>query len=250
MDETKFRQILINLLTNAFKFTEKGYVKLETLIEKDELIIKVKDTGVGIEESMIPYIFERFVQVDDVVKRHPMSGMGIGLSLVKSYVQLLNGGISVSSRVGEGTEFTIRLPYLPVEPEDEAHSRIVSIPEDTTILLCEDVKTNIQFVKELLEEYKVRLLVARNGNDAVRMAIENKVDIVLMDIKMPEKDGCTACAEIKKVKPFLPIIGLTAYTNEEEINKMKSCGMVSIVNKPIVSSVLLSEIKKNLQIHS
>lgn len=250
MDETKFSQIIINLLTNAFKFTEKGYVKLETLIEKDELIVKVKDTGVGIEESMIPYIFERFVQVDDVVKRHPMSGMGIGLSLVKSYVQLLNGDISVISKVGEGTEFTIRLPYLPVEPEDEAQSRIVSIPEDTTILLCEDIETNIQYIKEILKDYNVKLLIATNGNEAVYMAIENKVDIVLMDIKMPEKDGYTACMEIKKVKPNLPVLGLTAYANEEEINKMKSCGMSAIITKPVVPSILLNEIEKHLQIHS
>lgn len=249
-DETKLHQIISNLLNNAIKFTDEGFIHISVKEENNNIIISVKDSGVGIEENLQPYIFERFVQVGDIVKKHPSSGMGLGLSLVKSYVHLLNGTIEVHSKVGYGSEFIITLPYLPItgDCEKSTDELNLTIPANKKIILAEDNNTNIELIKEYLQPYKINLLYALNGKEAIELIEKNPdTDLILMDIKMPEMDGYEACQKIKKKLTNIPIIGLTAYNNEEDFDKMKKCGMVSYLTKPIEKQTFLLELKKYLK---
>lgn len=249
-DETKLHQIISNLLDNAIKFTDKGFIHIGVKEENNSIIISVKDSGVGIEENLQPYIFERFVQVGDIVKKHPSSGMGLGLSLVKSYVHLLNGTIELHSKVGYGSEFIITLPYLPViEDHEKSYDDLnLTIPPNKKIILAEDNTTNIELIKEYLQPYKINLLYAINGKEAIELIEKHPdTDLILMDIKMPEMDGYEACQRIKEILPNMTIIGLTAYSHEEDFEKMKKCGMVSYLTKPIEKQTLLSELEKFLK---
>ncbi|HOU97822.1 MAG TPA: PAS domain S-box protein [Bacteroidales bacterium] len=245
-DETKLQQIILNLITNAIKFTEEGFIRISINENNQQLILKIKDTGIGIEEQLQPYVFERFVQVSDIIKKHPSSGMGLGLSLVKSYVNLMGGSISLQSKVGQGTEFTITLPYLPIEEKEETKdlSRHFIIPENKKILLAEDTQNNIDLIVELLLPYKIEIIIAKTGLEALEQLNHHPdISLILMDIKMPEMDGYTACEEIKKINPSIPIIALTAYNNEDEFEKMKTCGMKGYLTKPINEINLLSTLE-------
>jgi len=249
-DETKLQQIVSNLLTNAIKYTEEGYIHLKVKQQDQQLILNVKDTGIGIDESLQPYIFERFMQVDQITKKHPHSGMGLGLSLVKSYVTLMGGTISLNSKVGVGSEFNIILPYLPIENKDDQiiEDRVFNIP-NKKILLAEDTQTNIDLIKEILAPYPVSLIISMDGIDAIQKMKEHPdIALILMDIKMPAMDGYQACKEIKKIiSNNVPIIGLTAYANEYEFEKMRLCGMETYLTKPVNAIQLLSILEKYLQ---
>lgn len=248
-DETKLQQIILNLITNAIKFTEEGFIRISITENNQQLILKIRDTGIGIEEQLQPYVFERFVQVSDIVKKHPSSGMGLGLSIVKSYVTLMGGTISLQSKVGKGTEFTITLPYLPIEEKEEKPdlNKKFDIPDGKKILLAEDTQNNIDLVLELLASYNLEILLAKTGVEAIEQLKKHPdTALILMDIKMPEMDGYVACEEIKKSNPTIPIIALTAYSNEDEFEKMKKCGMNSHLTKPINEINLLSILEQYL----
>ncbi|NSW44234.1 MAG: PAS domain S-box protein [Bacteroidales bacterium] len=248
-DETKLQQIVSNLLTNAIKFTEEGYIHIKVKQQDQQLILNVKDTGIGIDESLQPYIFERFMQVEEIAKKHPHSGMGLGLSLVKSYVTIMGGTISLNSKVGVGSEFNIVLPYLPIDNKEEQiiNNKIFNLP-NKKILLAEDTQTNIDLIKEILAPFPVSLIIAMDGIEAIQKLKENPdIALILMDIKMPRMDGYQACEEIKKIlSDKVPIIGLTAYANEQEYEKMNKCGMETYLTKPVNAIQLLSILEKYL----
>ncbi len=251
-DETKMNQILINLLNNAIKFTEKGSIELTLSVKDNQLLITVADTGIGISQEMLPYIFERFIQDEDVFIKKKESGMGLGLSIVKSYVKLMGGDISVHSEIEKGTTFIINLPYMPIDihiqGKDEVSVQIAAdFADGKKILIAEDMENNAALIKEYLSPYNINLLFAQNGYEAIELVKENPdISVILMDIKMPEMDGYEACRQISKINPSIPIIGLSAYSQEDDHNKMISCGMRGCLTKPILKDELIKILRKYL----
>lgn len=251
IDETKLNQILINLINNAIKFTETGKIIVSVSTESNKMVISVSDTGIGIPEDVLPYIFERFIQVGDVMKKHPSIGMGLGLSIVKSYVKLMGGDIEVKSEVGKGTKFVLWLPYMPIELEDNSQkiseTKDFNIPSGKKILIVEDIADNAHLIREYLMPYHLELLFAKNGKEAIEAVKRHQdISIVLMDIIMPEMDGYETCKYILEINPNVTIIGLSAFSYEEEYQKMQQCGMKMQLTKPISKDTLLKAIEQYL----
>ncbi|NLT03800.1 MAG: PAS domain-containing protein [Bacteroidales bacterium] len=236
-DETKLMQILSNLLENAIKFTREGQVLVGYTLKHGQLEFFVKDTGIGIPESMHETIFNRFSQVESSISRQ-FGGSGLGLSISKAYVDLQGGKIWVESEPGEGSSFYFTLPYRHVS---RANNRSDVSPitlqteegQGTTFLVAEDEDLNFMLVRELLRKFEVKIIRAINGAEAVEIARTTKVDLVLMDLKMPVMDGFEATRAIKSFQPDLPILALTAYSLEADRVRALQSGCADVIVKPI-----------------
>jgi len=236
-DETKLMQILSNLLENAIKFTREGQVLVGYTLKHGQLEFFVKDTGIGIPESMHETIFNRFSQVESSISRQ-FGGSGLGLSISKAYVDLQGGKIWVESEPGEGSSFYFTLPYRHVSLANNRSdvSPITLQTEEgqgTTFLVAEDEDLNFMLVRELLRKFEVKIIRAVNGAEAVEIARTTKVDMVLMDLKMPVMDGFEATRTIKSFLPDLPIVALTAYSLEADRERAIQSGCADVIVKPI-----------------
>lgn len=247
-DKTKVTQILSNLINNALKFTTKGFVEFGYSLKQDVLEFYVKDTGIGIESDIHESIFKRFQQADDSISRR-YGGSGLGLSISKGYVELLNGKIWVESELGKGATFFFTIPYVFVKEEENAKF-VVKEPKNShyTILVAEDEEVNFLFIEELLKNKDFILVHATNGEEAVEVCrINQDIDLILMDIKMPKLDGYSAAKIIKELNPDIPIIAQTAYALNTEVDKYKDA-FDEYITKPIKSSILIEIINKCLKI--
>lgn len=248
-DTVRVRQILVNLIGNAFKFTEKGRIEVKAKLIRHEGLqavveFSVSDTGIGIPEDKIAGLFNSFQQVDSSTTRK-FGGTGLGLAIVKSLLTIMNGHIEVESRLGEGSSFIFTIPFEISEKEDlkdVTGSEFDFTGRDINVLLVEDNKANQMLVKRLLEKKEVKVEVAGNGNEALRMLEERAFDLVFMDIQMPEMDGYEATAAIRKRESITgnhtPIIALTANAAEDDRNKCLKAGMDDYLTKPIRSENL------------
>ncbi len=257
-DEVKLIKIISNLLENAIKFTNKGFVEFGYTILKKKKIsyiqIYVKDTGVGIKKSMQKNIFNRFSQEEKEMSQN-MGGLGLGLSISKENAELIGGKISVKSVKNEGATFFITIPYEPIfkkETEDKVIASDKSKQnedEKITFLIVEDEEVNFLYLDILLEEVyscSVRLH-AKHGKEAIEICKNsNDINLVLMDIKMPVMNGIDATKQIKQVKPNLPIIAQTAYSTKEEKEKAFSAGCDDFISKPINKNELSKMLNKYL----
>jgi hypothetical protein len=234
-DSTKLNQILSNLLSNALKFTEKGLIKLHYKVKDNFLEFCVSDTGIGILPEYHDRIFDRFYQVQSEETRL-YEGTGLGLSISKAYVELLGGRIWVSSEPGKGTSFFFTIPYkkqivktMPVY-EDRVPGTLV-FSEKKTILVAEDVESNYKLIRYFLSDSNTEILHAFNGKEAVEKFLStNKIDLILMDIKMPVMDGYTAVKLIREKNNTIPIIAQTAYADDKE--RAIECGCTGFISKP------------------
>ncbi len=246
-DETKLQQIVSNLLVNAFKFTQSGYVRFGYMVKQGFLEFFVKDSGIGIPESMRDDIFNRFSQVESSISRQ-YGGAGLGLSICKAYVDLHGGKIWVESLLGKGASFYFTLPYKPVSTMSVKNNATtlptLGINGDVamTILVAEDEDLNFMLIRELVKRLNVEVIRAKNGQEAVERAKDTAVELVLMDLKMPVMDGYEATRQIKAFNPSLPIIALTAYSLESDKEKALSCGCSDIIVKPINREVLYARL--------
>lgn len=252
-DETKLMQILSNLLENAFKFTRKGQILMGYTLKHGNLEFIVKDTGIGIPEAMHDSIFNRFSQVESSISRQ-YGGSGLGLSISKAYVDLHGGTMWVSSEPGVGSSFFFTLPYRPVahlntEPEQGNQDLLTEVDQDITLLVAEDEDLNFLFVRELLRKYQVKIIRAVNGAEAVEIARTTKVNLVLMDLKMPVMDGFEATRTIKSFLPDLPILALTAYSLESDRRKALQSGCSDVIVKPINREKLYERLNVFLGTH-
>jgi len=244
---SKFKKILTLLLKNAFKFTEKGFVEYGFKPEKDKMVFYVKDTGIGIAEDERDIVFEKFRQVDDSNTRK-YGGVGLGLTLVKKLVELLNGKIWFDSELGKGSVFYFSLPYVKQEEELAAEKKIgektaKKLLSDKTILIVEDENSNYLLLDKLLTLENVNTIWAKNGEESIEKFKENEnIDLILMDLKMPVMDGYEATRKIKQLSKNLPIIALTAYTESESIEKALSKGFDDYLEKPIKRNELFERI--------
>ncbi|MTK14278.1 MAG: PAS domain S-box protein [Clostridiaceae bacterium] len=259
LDETRIRQVLLNLVGNAVKFTEKGYIRLSmkkhfsSPVYKDKinLAISVEDTGIGIQESDLESIFESFKQQHGQNNRK-YGGTGLGLSISKRLAEMMNGRLMVESVVGKGSIFTIVIQDVNVSnlkpiSENNNESQITKILfENKRALIVDDVDSNRILLKEILEKVGLQVVMAQNGFEALDILSKEKPDLIIMDIMMPEMDGIEATKKIKSSKDTasIPIIGLTATIRFENDRSIDSVQFDGAIYKPVTISRLLEEIKK------
>jgi PAS domain S-box-containing protein len=254
-DGLRLRQIILNLVGNAVKFTEEGEIKILVNGDEEELYIEVKDTGIGIHEKRLQSIFAPFTQGEgDTARRY--GGTGLGLSISRQLAELLGGTIDVQSVAGEGSNFRLTLPAhytepaVP-EPADEEPFEPAMLTQSASILLVEDHDVNRLLVSEMLERCGQSVATAHDGNEAIAMVIDSIMrgkpfDLVLMDIQMPGCDGFSATRAIRMegITPDeLPIIALTANAFPEDLTAAREAGMQAHLSKPLV----FTELAKALQ---
>ena len=247
-DAVRLQQIISNLLENAFKFTDEGRIELGYEIDRQDLIIYVKDTGMGIEASMHDLIFKRFRQLDySSTKKY--GGTGLGLSIIKGLIDLLEGSISLESTLGEGSVFRFRLPSVVVMVEQQKAVSNVSTPRqynwsDKTFLIVEDERTNYNLLMIMLRPSKAKLVWAMDGQEAIDYVKQNPgaIDLILMDIRLPNVNGYEATIAIKKIDKSIPVIAQTAYAMDVEVQKAIQAGCDAYITKPIDRGQLLETI--------
>lgn len=250
-DRNKLSETLANLISNALKFTRQGSIIFGYQLKADYLEFYVEDTGIGIPSEMHGEIFKRFRQVETSTNRE-YGGSGLGLSISKAYVELLGGKIWVNSQPGKGAVFYFTIPYKKTYsgslPNKQSSNSIKEKSERaTTLLIAEDEDSNFALLEALLSESGMNILRATNGNEAVSLCKLNpEIDLVLMDMKMPEMDGYEATRQIKKIRPDLPVIAQTAHTTGNNKKKAFECGCSDFISKPFNKRLLLSKIKEQL----
>ena len=260
-DITKLRQIIINLVSNAIKFTHKGTVSISAKLKKpsteevceNRLVVAVKDTGIGIEPDRLEHIFDKFTQSDSSITRE-YGGTGLGLAIARQLAQLLGGDIKVVSKVGEGSCFTVTANVqsrLKVESSthlDEGRDvQGASVPAGLKVLLAEDNAINAVVAQALLEQLQCDVEHVDNGLKAAARVEEGGIDVVFMDVHMPVMDGIEATKRIRKLDGTLgqiPVIGLTAEAFKERHIAFKEAGMDDIVTKPVTIEALQESLLK------
>jgi signal transduction histidine kinase/DNA-binding NarL/FixJ family response regulator len=259
LDETRMRQVLLNLVGNAIKFTHRGSVSINGEAAhhredagKIDLIMSIKDTGIGIPLDQQGLIFEAFRQREGQSTRK-YGGTGLGLTISKRLVEMMKGTISIKSVVEQGSTFTIRLPGVQVGAEEfngDAGDRRLSgdiVFEGQSILLAEDNESNRQVVQGFLETLNLVLHEAINGREAVDLARKVRPDLILMDIQMPVMDGYAALKTIKSddVLKGIPVIALTASVMDQDVGRIGKM-FDGYIRKPVNRSELTAELKKYL----
>jgi CheY-like chemotaxis protein len=262
-DERRLKQILVNLLSNAIKFTpEGGKIGLEVEGNAAQQIIHftVWDTGIGISREDMQWLFRPFVQLDSSLKRQ-YGGTGLGLSLVSRMVELHGGGISMESEVGQGSRFTVSLPWPQVAEVEAEESRAgegepISLPPLSTlpsrqsplVLLAEDNENNINIILDYLQIHGYRVIVARDGGEAIEQAQQQRPDLILMDIQMPGIDGLEATRRLRSstMLAHVPIIALTALAMPGDRERCLEAGANEYLSKPVSLKELIKTIETHL----
>ena len=234
-DRTKFNQILLNLISNAVKFTEKGNVKVSYRLKENFLDFSVSDSGIGISQEHHSRIFDRFYQVQNAMERL-YEGTGLGLAISKAYVEHLGGKIWLTSEPGKGTTFCFTIPYEKqvsalVPASEKKTEETFVFPVKKVILVAEDIESNFKLIRYFLSGSNAEVLHAYNGKEAVEKCLSaGNIDLILMDIKMPVMDGYTAVKLIREKNAEVPIIAQTAYADDRE--KAMECGCSGFISKP------------------
>jgi PAS domain S-box-containing protein len=257
LDEIRLRQVLLNLVGNAVKFTHEGYVKLSARGDKKEqgkidLILIIEDTGIGIPEKQQSKVFESFTQVEGQSTRK-YEGTGLGLAISNRLVELMNGKISLTSTVGKGSSFKILLKDVEIscmdkrEVEEESDLNNI-IFNDALVLVVDDIESNRIFIKECLNKVNLQVVEAQNGQESLLCATECHPNVILMDIKMPEMDGYEAAKQLKSNEKThnIPILAFTAFTIFNKKDKEKSVYFDDYVYKPVNISQFFSKLAKYL----
>jgi two-component system CheB/CheR fusion protein len=259
-DPTRLAQLLINLLTNAVKFTDTGRVELLMQARDGGVAMVVSDTGQGMSPKVIARLFTPFEQGDGSTTRR-VGGTGLGLSICKRLVDLMNGRIQVDSQPGKGSRFEVWLPLRPLLTRtlDAALAPLASSASawplgeprlrGVRVLVAEDHPVNQMVMQQLLEFEGAELVLVNHGGlavDAVRQHPERYFDLVLCDIEMPVMDGYEATRQICALAPHLPVVGLTAHAFEDARRRGEEAGMSGYVTKPYVVDALVMEIRRHL----
>lgn len=240
-DRQRIKQVIDNLLTNAYKFTESGTVELKAETIGETLVISVSDTGKGISEENVKRIFDHFyrIQEDEILAKR---GVGLGLAICKRLAQLLGGDLSVKSKLGLGSCFSLELPMKKITPKKKEHkpadfSKETSLLREFTgnrILIIEDEENNRSFLQTALSKYKVETVSAIEGRSGIeKFRTEGPFHMVLLDIKMPELDGFAVQEKLRKIDPDAIIVAQTAHTMKGDELKIRQAGFTDYLSKPI-----------------
>lgn len=261
-DPVRLNQILINLVGNALKFTEKGRITIQLDSREIEngktfFIFSVKDTGIGIAKDNIPALFNAYSQTGtDITRKY--GGSGLGLAIVKQLTEKQGGTIAVKSQLGKGSSFIVAIPFKTeagkIKPAGRKNiHRAVKAHSHLNILLADDNELNQQLGIDILQGYGHTVEIARDGREAIEKISRNKFDVILMDVNMPEMNGIEATTYIRKKmgNPLnkIPIIALTAGVMEKEVKKLIAAGMNDYLAKPIDPDMLREKIESVLGQH-
>jgi len=256
LDATRLRQVLFNLIGNAVKFTEKGHIRVKAYSDNTnnirsqlDLVIQIEDTGIGISEDQQELIFKDFEQSAGQ-NTEKYGGTGLGLSITKKLVTMMGGKIELQSKRGEGSIFIVKLSKVDVSSivlENKNESSNSSLSTEffpAKVLIVDDVKDNRDLLLASFSNSKIDIFEAENGQQAVDLA-KQQFDLILMDIRMPIKDGYQAAKEIKEFSDT-PIIALTASVMTDEFDRLKSDNFSGYLRKPVLKADLINELKKHL----
>jgi len=253
-DATRLRQVLTNLIANAVKFTHSGFVEFGYKLTKDRFLqFYVKDTGIGISPEKLDLIFERFIQADNSPSRK-YGGSGLGLAISKGLVEILGGKMWAVSEPEKGSTFYFTVPYVAAQKKAEENTdniehRVSYNWPGKIFLIAEDDKFSFKFLEGFLKQTKAEVLHASNGREAVNICrTTDNIDLVLMDIQMPEMNGLVATEEIRKFRQDLPVIAQTANAVSEEREKCLEAGCNDFITKPVNISELYAKIDKCLSV--
>ncbi|WP_281987517.1 response regulator [Aquimarina aggregata] len=257
LDQSKLNQVISSLIENAVKFTEIGAVLISCNILNSSLIITIRDSGIGINSKDQKNIFKSFSQSENQISRR-YGGLGLGLTIAKENVSLMGGKLSFSSIQNQGSTFRLELPYSIIKTQNsnvsEQNDSQSSKLKEYRALIAEDGEVNFLFLKTILmkiENYLFVVYRAKNGKEAVDFCKNNNyLDIVFMDIKMPEMDGYEATRLIKKMNTQLPVVAQTAYSSNEDIHNAFAAGCDDFISKPVDPKALKKIIEKYLVISS
>ncbi|MBL1211347.1 ATP-binding protein, partial [Geminocystis sp. GBBB08] len=259
-DEVRLRQILFNLIGNAIKFTEKGYVKitvgnsenLDHLHENCGFYVTIEDTGIGIAPAQIERIFESFTQQDGQSTRK-YGGTGLGLTITKKLVTMLNGNIKVESQINVGSKFTVDFPsvscsILPKENLDIITDDNLDQFNPSTILIVDDVQSNLDLINAYFADTSHQIILGKNGREAISMAITYNPDLILLDLKMPDYNGQQIIELLQgnNITKTIPIIIITASINSEEKKEIQHL-VQGFLSKPFSRNELVKILKKVLK---
>jgi PAS domain S-box-containing protein len=249
-DDSKIRQVFNNLISNAIRFTQKGEIEVGYQLKKEVMEFFVKDTGIGIPPQLHKKIFERFSQAEITISQK-YGGTGLGLAIAKANIELCGGNIWLDSTPGKGTTFYFTLPYTQsrsdVNGEQNGHALIndnYSWP-NKTVLIVEDEAINYKYLELIIQKTGANILYAQNGNQAMKLAsMHPEINIVLMDIKLPDINGYEVTKQIKDKRKDLPIIAQTAFAMSGDPGKAIAAGCNDYISKPIDTAKLLKLMSK------
>jgi PAS domain S-box-containing protein len=252
-DPVRIRQIVHCLLSNALKFCEHGWIELRAAFDGEIAAVSVADTGVGIPPHLVGSIFERFVQGDgSATRRH--GGLGLGLAVARELAELMGGALTVDSAPGRGAVFTLSLPLKPrsaAEADAAEPATVQDVDAALRVLAAEDNHANQLVLRSMLQIAGVEPVIVDNGRSAVEAWEGEAWDLILMDVQMPEMDGCTATRRIRARekrtgRPRTPIVGVTANTLEHQLAEYKAAGMDDVVPKPVEITRLFAALERVL----
>jgi CheY-like chemotaxis protein/anti-sigma regulatory factor (Ser/Thr protein kinase) len=259
-DEARIKQVVVNLLTNAVKYTDEGTITFEVnFVKKEEsridLIVSVTDTGRGISKEGMEGIFKSFQRADERQNRN-IEGTGLGLAITKQLVELMEGSINVESQKGRGSEFTVVIPQKVADPEPMGNYWDKSVKQtstginykesftakDASILVVDDVLVNLQIIRLLLKKTEINVDMATSGMECLEKYRENHYDLIFLDHMMPQMDGIETFVELQKTDRYkaekTPIIILTANAIEGADKEYLAVGFADYMTKPIQSAEL------------
>lgn len=266
-DPIRLTQVLINLCSNAFKFTEEGYVYLNISFDRhsSQLCLEVEDSGIGMSEDQLAHIFEAFSQADVTTTRR-FGGTGLGLTLSKKLVELMDGDLQVESRTGIGSRFTVWIPTGDMSKTTFVHET-GDFANDTQpenkmeiahrlngrILLAEDGLDNQHLISRLLQQAGADVDIANNGLEAIKFAEQHNYDLILMDMQMPVMDGVAATRALRERGYSAPVVALTANAFSEDRDRFMQVGCADFISKPLdlkqLSEVLTRYLKPAILAH-
>jgi len=248
-DIGKIRQVLINLVGNAIKFTQRGVVAVNIDVlqspDQPQLVLEVRDTGIGISKQDQVVLFDRFKQADSSrSKSH--GGAGLGLAICKELSDIMDGSISVSSAPGVGSTFTFRVPVMVAEPSAEPVEDQSKAPEMLSghILIAEDSETNAMVAKKMLDRLGLTYEHVLDGAAAVEAALESDFDVVLMDVSMPNLDGLEATRILRQRGYTTPIVAMTAHALKGDRDRAFQIGFSGYITKPVRPKAIRAEPEK------
>lgn len=248
-DLVRVKQVLLNLVSNAVKFTNAGGVKISVSSHREgqqsAFLVKVIDSGIGMNEEAVSKIFERFTQADTSTTRK-CGGTGLGMSIALSLIKMMDGNIEITSSEGVGTKVEVTLPLKPVDmvkvPKTQKSPSAPNLA-DKKILIAEDNPINKILIESMLKSTKAQLTIVENGQLAVNAVEKGTYDLILMDIHMPVMDGSEAQRLISDLKPSLPVIALTANVMKQDVDGYLAQGFISHIAKPIDINDLYGSLK-------
>jgi signal transduction histidine kinase len=248
IDSTRLRQVITNLMSNALKYTFNGYVELGyQLLDNKFIQIYVKDTGIGIAQKDAGKIFDRFYQVESKNKTVLNEGTGLGLPIASALAKHMGGEMWVESVEHEGTIFFFTIPYKPVNTDKVPKTMPAADLKGSTIMIVDNHKNNYLFLKQSLSNINAKAIWMPNGKEAVKyVKNKHKVDLILMETKLPEMDGYNSARKIKQLNGSIPIIAQSIFTAEHEQGKAMEAGCYDYISKPIQLNQLIEILKKYL----